>query len=298
MTDIAGTRVRGAARWVRRGFVAPTVLVTVILGLYPLVFIIGAALTRSSLGKPFQEFVAFDQIAAAATDTSVVGALVRGVVYAIIVAIASTFLGTVTALALWRSALAGATARVILLLPLALPPVVVGVLWRLIFTPNGGLIDAVRRIVAPGTDPISFLSDPALAIVAIAIADIWEWAPLVTILVFAALLGIDREVMEAASLDGAHGLRLLREIAIPAVLGTIAATFVIRLVLALKVFDLVNVMTKGGPGDASSVPAWLVWKAAIEQFDVGRGAAITLLLAVVVTLITLPPILIARRSHG
>jgi multiple sugar transport system permease protein len=204
----------------------------------------------------------------------------------------------VTALALWRSALAGAASRVILLLPLALPPVVVGVLWRLIFTPNGGLIDAIRRIVAPGTDPIAFLSDPALAIVAIALADIWEWAPLVTILVFAALLGIDREVMEAASLDGAHGLRLLREIAVPAVLGTIAATFVIRLVLALKVFDLVNVMTKGGPGDASAVPAWLVWKAAIEQFDVGRGAAITLLLAVVVTLITLPPILIARRSHG
>ena len=117
-------------------------------------------------------------------------------------------------------------------------------------------------------------------------------------LVVAALLGIDREIMEAAALDGAHGLRLLRGIAVPAVAGTIAAAFVIRLVLALKIFDLVDVMTKGGPGDASSVPAWLVWKAAIEQFDVGRGAAITLLLALVVTIITLPPILIARRSHG
>jgi len=297
MTEVVGRPRRGPARWARRVFVAPTVLVTVILGLYPLVFIIGTAVTRSSLGKPFQEFVAFDQITAAATDTSVIGALVRGVAYALVVAVASTFLGTATALALWRSALAGAASRVVLLLPLALPPVVVGVLWRLVFTPNGGLIDAVRRAVAPDSAPIAFLSDPVLAIVGIAVADIWEWAPLVTILVFAALLGIDHEVMEAASLDGAHGLRLLREIVLPAVAGTIAATFVIRLVLALKVFDLVDVMTKGGPGDASSVPAWLVWKAAIEQFDVGRGAAITLLLAVVVTLITLPPILIARRSH-
>lgn len=298
MTELERTRGRGAARWVRRGFVAPTVLVTVILGLYPLVFIVGASVTRSSLGKPFQEFVGLEQIVAAATDTSVLGALLRGVVYALIVAAASTFLGTVTALALWRSALSGSASRVVLLLPLALPPVVVGVLWRLIFTPNGGLIDAVRRVVAPGSDPIAFLSDPVLAIVGIAVADIWEWAPLVTILVFAALLGIDREIMEAAALDGAHGLRLLRGIAVPAVAGTIAAAFVIRLVLALKIFDLVDVMTKGGPGDASSVPAWLVWKAAIEQFDVGRGAAITLLLALVVTIITLPPILIARRSHG
>jgi len=297
MAEVVGGPRRGLARWARRGFVAPTVLVTVILGLYPLVFIIGTAVTRSSLGKPFQEFVAFDQITAAATDTSVIGALIRGVAYALVVAVASTFLGTATALALWRSALAGAASRVVLLLPLALPPVVVGVLWRLVFTPNGGLIDVVRRAVAPDSAPIAFLSDPVLAIVGIAVADIWEWVPLVTILVFAALLGIDHEVMEAASLDGAHGLRLLREIALPAVAGTIAATFVIRLVLALKVFDLVDVMTKGGPGDASSVPALLVWKAAIEQFDVGRGAAITLLLAVVVTLITLPPILIARRSH-
>lgn len=171
-------------------------------------------------------------------------------------------------------------------------------LWRLIFTPNGGLLDTIRRMIAPGTEPLAILSDPVLAIVGIAVADIWEWTPLITILVFAALIGIDREVMEAASLDGAHGLRLLREIAVPAVAGTIAAAFVIRLVLAFKLFDLVDVMTKGGPGEATTVPAWLVWKAAIEQFDVGRGAAITLLLAVVVTLITLPPILIARRSHG
>ena len=214
------------------------------------------------------------------------------------IAAASTILGTAAALALWRSAFAGSAARIILLLPLALPPVVVGVLWRLIFTPNGGLLDTIRRMIAPGTEPLAILSDPVLAIVGIAVADIWEWTPLITILVFAALIGIDREVMEAASLDGAHGLRLLREIAVPAVAGTIAAAFVIRLVLAFKLFDLVDVMTKGGPGEATTVPAWLVWKAAIEQFDVGRGAAITLLLAVVVTLITLPPILIARRSHG
>jgi len=298
MTDLKARRRRSGARWVRRGFVAPTVLVTVVLGLYPLVFIVGAAVTESSLGKPFQDFVGADQITAAAADAGVVGSLVRGTVYALVVAAASTLFGTATALALWRSAFAGSAARIILLLPLALPPVVVGVLWRLIFTPNGGLLDTIRRMIAPGTEPIAILSDPVLAIVGIAVADVWEWTPLITILVFAALLGIDREVMEAASLDGAHGLRLLREVAVPAVLGTIAATFVIRLILALKIFDLVDVMTKGGPGEATTVPAWLVWKAAIEQFDVGRGAAITLLLAVVVSLLTLPPILIARRSHG
>ncbi|MGO2468474.1 MAG: hypothetical protein ACTH8M_08410 [Microbacterium gubbeenense] len=101
MTDLA-TRRRSGPRWVRRGFVAPTVLVTVVLGLYPLIFIVGAAVTESSLGKPFQSVVGADQIVAAATDAGVIGSLVRGTLYALVVAAASTILGTAAALALWR----------------------------------------------------------------------------------------------------------------------------------------------------------------------------------------------------
>lgn len=287
----------GGTRWVRRTLATPTILVTIALGAYPLVFLVAAAVTESSLGRPFQELVGADQLVAAATSENVLASIVRGTGYALGVALASTVLGTATAFALWRSALSGSLARILVLLPLALPPVVVGVLWRLILTPNGGLVDTVRAAVAPGSSPIAILSDPGLALVGIGLADVWEWTPLITILVLAGLLGIDREVLEAASLDGAHGLRLLREIALPAIAGTIAAVFVIRLVLAFKVFDLIAVMTSGGPGQATTTPSWLVWQATIDQFDVGRGASITLLLAVVVTVITLPPILIARRRH-
>ena len=284
-------------RWARRVLVTPSVLALLVLGVYPLVFIVLAALSESSLGRPFQEFVGTQTLQDALGDGDVVGSMVRGVVYAVLVAVVSVVLGVATAVALWRATRAGSVVRTLLLLPMITPPVVVAVLWKLVFNPSGGLLDTLLHVVTPRADPVSVLSDPLLAFGGVALADVWEWTPLVVLLVFAALLGQDPSVAEAAALDGAHGLRLFRHITLPAVAGTVAATFLIRLVLAFKVFDLVYVLTSGGPGQATTMPAYLIWQAALQQFDVGRAAAITLLLAVVVTVVTLPVVALTRRLH-
>lgn len=282
-----------------RLFVAPSVLAVLVLGLYPLVFILAAAFSDSSLGKPFRGWVGTENFETVLADGDIVASLWRTVAAAIAISVVSVAAGTTIAVALEQATRAGAVVRTIILLPLIMPPVVVGTLWKLVFNPGGGLLDVGLR--ALGADAASFapLSSTAWALPAIGLADVWQWTPLVAILVYAALLAQDSSVREAAALDGAHGPGLFRHITWPAIAGTVAAVFFIRVVIALKVFDLVFVMTSGGPGQASTTVSYLIHQVASKEFDLGRAAAITLLFAVVVTVVTLPIALIARRfSRG
>ena len=273
-------------------FTAPTILSIVVLGGYPLLFILTAAFTDSTLGRPFQEWVGTANFAQILSDDDVVASFVRTVVYALAVAIASIVLGVAVAVALERATRSGAVVRTLLLLPLITPPVVVGTLWKLVFNPGGGLL----ATLLPGLS-LAPLSTTAWALPAIGLADVWQWTPLIVILVYAALLTQDPAVREAAALDGAHGLRLFRHITWPAIAGTVAAAFFIRLVIALKVFDLVFVMTSGGPGQASTTTSYLIQQVALKEFDIGRASAITIVFAVIVTVVTLGAAVFARKAR-
>ncbi|GAA1138672.1 sugar ABC transporter permease [Nesterenkonia lutea] len=276
-------------------FVTPSVLTLLVLALYPLLFIAAAAFSRSSLGQPFQEFSGLENLRTAAGDPAVQDSMVLGTGYALGVAAASTVLGTITAVALWRSVRSGAVLRTLLLLPMIVPPVIVGILWSFIFSPSGGLIDTALRQFSSYSGTFAVLSDTSWAIIGVAVADTWEWTPLVVLLVFTALLGQDPEILEAAQIDGAQPVQQFFHITLPTIAGTVAAAFLIRLILAFKVFDLVYVMTSGGPGSSTQVPAYLIWRAALQNFDVGMAASITLVLAVVVTLVTLPIFYLTKR---
>lgn len=273
-------------------FTAPTILSIVVLGGYPLLFILAAAFTDSTLGRPFQEWVGVANFDAVLTDGDVVASFVRTVGYALAVALASVVFGVTVAVALERATRSGAVVRTLLLLPLITPPVVVGTLWKLVFNPGGGLL----ATLLPGIS-LAPLSNTTWALPAIGLADVWQWTPLIVILVYAALLTQDAGVREAAALDGAHGFGLFRHITWPAIAGTVAAAFFIRLVIALKVFDLVFVMTSGGPGQASTTTTYLIQQVALKEFDIGRASAITLVFAVIVTVVTVGVAAFARKAR-
>lgn len=277
---------------------APSVLALLVLGVYPLLFIIGAAFTESSLGRPFQEFVGTATFESVLRNADAVASLWRTLLYALGVSIASLLLGVVTALALHGAVRSGSLVRTLLLLPLITPPVIVGTLWKLIYNPGGGLLATVLGFFGAPRDAIAPLSSTTWALPGIALADVWEWTPLIALLVFTALLAQDPQTLEAARLDGAHGFRLLRHITLPSIAGVVAAAFFIRLVLAFKVFDLVFMMTSGGPGQATTTTSYLIYQAALREFDVGKAAVVTLLLAALVTVVTVPVALAARRLQA
>jgi multiple sugar transport system permease protein len=294
-TELRGGKAKASApeRSAGRIFVSPTLLTLLVLGVFPLLFILGAAFTESSLGKPFKEFTGTANFQTVLADADVVASLGRTLLYALGTTAASVVLGVLVATAVHQAVRNGSVVRTLLLLPLIVPPVVVGTLWKLIFNPAGGLLGTLLGYV--GISAPAPLSDGRFALGAIMIADVWEWTPLVFLLVFAALLGQDRSVIEAARLDGAHGWMLFRSVTLPAIAGTIAAAAFIRLVLALKVFDLVFMMTAGGPGQATTTTSYLIHQVALKEFDLGRASAITLLLAVLVTAVTLPVAAMAAR---
>ncbi|MCI2957005.1 sugar ABC transporter permease [Agromyces atrinae] len=284
-------------RWARRSLVSPSVLALLVLGAYPLLFIIAASVSDSSLGKPFRAWTGTENFETVLADGDVVASLWRTVAYALAVSLASVALGVVAAVALERATRGGSIVKTILLLPLIIPPVVVGTLWKLIFNPGGGLLSTIVEFFGGDGAALAPLSSTAWALPAIALTDVWEWTPLVILLVYTSLLGQDEATREAAALDGAHGWRLFRSITLPAIAGAVAAAFFIRLVIAFKVFDLVFVMTSGGPGQATTTTSYLIYQVALKEFDVGRASAITLLLAVVVTLVTLPIVALTRKVH-
>jgi multiple sugar transport system permease protein len=288
---------RGTA-WAHRLFVAPSVLALLVLGLYPLGFIVAAALTDSSLGKPFQAWAGLETVESVLADGDITASLVRSVLYALAVSAASLVLGVIAALALQSAVRGGSLVRTLLLLPLITPPVIVGTLWKLIYNPGGGLLATVLGFFGAPRDAIAPLSSTTWALPGIAVADVWEWTPLIALLVFTALLAQDPATIEAARLDGAHGWRLFRWITLPSIGGVVAAAFFIRLVLSFKVFDLVFMMTSGGPGQATTTTSYVIYQAALREFDVGKAAVITLLLAIVVTVVTIPVVLLTRKLQA
>lgn len=275
----------------------PTVLTLLVLGVYPLVFILLGAFSDSTLGKPFRGWNGGENFRQILADRDVVDSLWLSTGYSLAVTACSTLLGLVIALALFHAASTGSVVRTIVLLPLIIPPVIVGTLWKYIYNPSGGLIVTAAGLLGFDLTDFAPLADPKLALAAIGVADVWEWSPLVSLLVFTALLGQDRTVLEAAQLDGARGFRHFRSITLPEIAGTLAAAAFIRLVLALKVFDLIFIMTSGGPGTATTTASYAIYQIALREFDLGRASALTLLLAVVVTLLTLPVAWLTRKLN-
>lgn len=291
----------GQGALAQRSLVVPAVIALLIFGLYPLVFTLLAAVSDSSLGRPFRGWVGLAHFSELLGSADIRATLLRTVVYALVVAVFSVLLGLVTALALYHSARSGSVVRTLLLLPLIVPPVIVGNLWKLIFNPGGGLLATVLSLLGIDAAQLAPLASTTWALPTIALADVWEWSPLVALLVFAALLAQDPQVQEAAELDGARGWARFRHITLPAIAGTLAAAFFIRLVLAFKVFDLVFITTSGGPGQATTTTSYAIYQLALRSFDVGRAAALTLLLAVIITLVTFPLAAWTRRlnaNHG
>jgi multiple sugar transport system permease protein len=185
---------------------------------------------------------------------------------------------------------------IILLLPLMTPPVMAGIVWKLIFAPSGGLLNGFLLSHGWITAPISFLGNPTLAWAAILIADSWQWIPFVALMSYAALSNISADVIEAARLDGAHAVQRFRYILLPALWPSLASIFLLKIIIAFKLFDAVYILTFGGPADSTSVPSFLIWRTGLEQFDVGLASAQTVIFAAVVSIVTLPLVTWQRRQ--
>lgn len=179
--------------------------------------------------------------------------------------------------------------------PMLMSSVAVGILFKYIYDPTFGLINEGLNRVGLGTLAQGWLGEPRYALLAVILVICWQFIPFYMILFYAALNNVPGELKDAARIDGANDGRYYRYIALPMVMGIVRTAMVLSLIGSLKYFDLVWVMTEGGPNNASELMATYMYKKAFPSFEVGYGSTIAFAMFVFVMLVALVTLGIGRR---
>lgn len=290
MTDtvaiVTGRRgARPSARmtrpWLPYAYLAPALLLYGAFLLVPL-----ARAAQFSLyewdGLGASTFVGFENYAAVLASAQLREAFAHALVLIFFFAVLPLALGLVLAALLTRSRVRGlGFFRTIVFLPQVIAMVVIAVTWRQIYAPDGPL-NAALRAVGLGGLARAWLGDYDAALPAVGLVGTWVCTGLVTVLLMAGMSRIPREQYEAARLDGAGAVREFLAITLPSVRGEITVALTLTIVAALKTFDLVYVTTGGGPGTATTVPSYEVYRLAFVVGEVGAAAAVGIVLTVIV----------------
>jgi multiple sugar transport system permease protein len=283
--------------WAGRTMLAPAIAAVAIVAIYPLVYIVTASFSKSSLGRPFQEWVGFENFVDMLGDGVTLPSLGRSLVFAVPSTLLALVAGFIVALSLDAAVKSGRVVRVLLLLPLMTPPVMVAVIWKLMLAPTGGLLNNLGQILSPGSDPTLYLGSSPSAMISLIVVDAWQWTPFCILLLYAALQTLPAEVYEAAQVDGAGVWQTFWRITFRLTLPSIITVLLLKLIVSFKVFDLVFIMTSGGPGFDTTVSSYQIYRTALQTFDVGAAAAQTIAFLVLVTIVIVPLNAVRQRLH-
>jgi multiple sugar transport system permease protein len=178
--------------------------------------------------------------------------------------------------------------RLLILLPYAIPPIANGLIWSFIYSFQFGFLNRILFTLGIIDQPVNWAGNPDTALYAITVPYIWRTLPFAILLVHAALQGINRDLYEAAAVDGATAWRRFWHITLPLLRPIIVVILVLRTSFAFAVFEEILAITQGGPGDATWVAAWYSYKVAFAPpFNIGAGAASAYVLAMLVSLLAI-----------
>ena len=261
---------------------APAILALLAIGIYPLIYAVRTSFQLFQLTKPYlgTPWVGFDNYRTVLQDGLFWGALWRTLQFFLLTVPIQVVLGVGIALLLnntrWR--LLGAVARVLLVLPIAMTPTVVGLLGRLIYNRDFGVINwALGQI---GLGPVNWLGSLFPSMASIAITDTWQWTPFVALVALAGLTSVPEDIVEASRLDTNRLWEIFRHIQLPYLLPGLTAVLIIRTADILKLFDMVFVLTRGGPGVSTELISLYVQRVGFRVFDVGVASAQAVLLLI------------------
>ncbi|MGH2560194.1 MAG: carbohydrate ABC transporter permease, partial [Thermomicrobiales bacterium] len=210
-----------------------------------------------------------------------------------------TLLGLGLALLAKEPTRASRATRVLLLLPWAIPPVANGLVWSFIFDSKYGYLNVALHRLGFIDEFVRWLGDPSLAMLAVITAYVWRTTPFTALLLYAALRGIPDELYDAAEVDGAGAWQRFRAITLPLLVPTLTVALVLRTTFAFMVFDEIFALTQGGPGNATWVAGWYVYRHAFQPpFEIGIAAASAYVLAMIIAVFAFLYIWLARRAPG
>ena len=194
------------------------------------------------------------------------------------------FIGFIIALSLNKVKRFKTVYYVILLAPLMINPVVVGLIWRMILHTELGIFNYLLKLL--DINRVNWLGDNDTAFWTIVFVDIWHQVSFMTILLLAGLSSLPREPYEAARMDGASSLRCLISITLPLMRPVITVAILLRLIFSIKTFDIIYIMTKGGPGISTDLVSYFIYRSAFFGLDIGRASALSVGLLIIVLFLT------------
>ncbi len=261
-------------------FVIPGLLIYLVFMIFPFLSTVYLSFTNWNGVSPNREFVGLSNYARMFGDATAIKAFVNNVVWVAIGTLAPVVLGLFEALLVWSSRRGSLLFRTLFFLPFVLPLVVVGIVWQWIYHPLFGILNSALNGV--GLDGLSrgWLADPHTALYAVLIAAIWGATGFCFLVLHAALQNVDTSTVEAAMIDGAGWFRRAWSVIIPQISPQLTMVTAVTLIGGFSVFDIVFVMTGGGPGNASEVLATYTYKTAFQQNQAGYGSALAMLITI------------------
>ena len=270
----------------------PAVIVFVVLSVYPMLNLIVMSVStfRFEGGVEYMTFNPVANFSQFATDPVLRPAFVNTLVFVVASVALEMALGLWLALLAARVVSVKGLLRTLIILPILVPPVAIGSMWRLIFNYEFGVMNQALAVL--GLDPVNWLGDSRFALMSVIAVDVWHWVPFIFLILFAAVEGIPVDVLEAARIDGARQSQITRYVMLPMLLPAIVVAFTFRSILAFKAFDEVFLLTSGGPGTATEIVSLHLYKVFFVQNNMGYGA----MLSLAVILMVVSFLLVSRKA--
>lgn len=281
----------------RYGMTLPTILALVLVVGFPLAFALFVSthaydLTEGGIG----EFTGWQNYARTLSDDLFANAARNTVVLAVSVVVIELIVALGLSLLLNQPGLRFRNVYLaILLIPLLISPIAVGMIWRLLLHPELGAINWIFGLA--GLPKQEWLSGQATAMPTIVGVDVWHETSLMIVVILAGLTALPRDPIEAAAVDGATGWQTLRTITLPLLTPVLVVAVLIRLIAAMKTYDLIYILTRGGPGSATETISYLIWKNAFTSLDMGRSAAASFLLLLAILALTVVLVRVTKAGN-
>lgn len=300
MRDRAAIPKEWILRWAGRHhtgiLIGPALVFVAVMMIAPVIFTVWLSFNEWSGGvRQNPEWIGLDNYRHLVDDPRFADALMRTFGFTVAAVVIETVLGVAIAVLLNREFLARGLVRTLFLLPMVATPVAIALVWRLMYEPNLGVLNDVLATI--GLGQADFVADPDTAMRYLIVVDVWQWTSIIVLIVAASLAAQPVEVYEAGAIDGASQWQMFWRITLPMIRPAIVVAVAFRMIDALKTFDIIWVITQGGPGFASETLNLYIYKQNFEAQNLGYAASmLNVFFAIVVGLSLL--VLRFRRTRS
>jgi multiple sugar transport system permease protein len=290
-------RRRGRPNRAYRAFLFPALAVILILTIVPLAFSIILSMTSLSYTSTrAPRFIWFGNYLDLLSDPRFLDSLWHSAVLILCPVVFQLIFGFLLALVMNERLPGLGWLRVIFIVPMFFPPIVMGLMWKVLFTPQlGGVNYYLGRL---GIEGPLWLADPNYALASIVIAAVWGWTPFVAIMFYTAMQTIPRDLYEASRIDGAGWVQQIRFVTIPLLKDTALVVIVFRIMEGLAIFPIIYVMTSGGPAGSTETTNYYAFISGFEFLKIGYASSIILSFLAILLIILGPSVRMLLRNVG